>query len=129
MYWQYVEAQEPHVYVATTTPKVEQKVIVEVRPDWSNPERVKQEIEKVFPDAPIMKEVARCESGFKPNAYNPTNNSNDSGVMQISQKYHGKRMRELGLDPFDVQDNLAFARILYDEQGLAPWKWSKPCWN
>jgi hypothetical protein len=30
-------------------------------------------------------------------------------------------MKELGLDIWDPEDNVAFARILYDEQGWTPW--------
>lgn len=87
------------------------------------------EINRVFPDAPIMVEVARCESGFIPHAYNPTNNSHDGGIFQVSEKYHGARLRELGLDRFDVIDNIAYARILYDESGFQPWNASRGCWQ
>lgn len=119
----YVAAEE----VATSTPVVEEvPAVIELS---YTKERVKELIAETFADAPIMQEVARCESGFLQHAYNPTNNSHDGGVFQISQKYHGKRMEKLGLDPYDVKDNIAYARILYDEQGLAPWVWSKPCWS
>ncbi len=30
-------------------------------------------------------------------------------------------MEELGLDKYDPEDNVRFARILYDEQGFKPW--------
>ncbi|UOF78875.1 lyZ1 [Caudoviricetes sp.] len=103
-------------------------VLIEVRVDWT-PERIAQEIDKVFPDAPIMHDVMRCESGGNNDAYNPTNGSHDNGLFQISDLYHGPRVRALGLDVGDPADNIAFARILYDESGLQPWSASKDCWS
>lgn len=107
--------------VATSTP-----IIIEV--SYSK-ERVQELIKEAFPDAPIMLKVAACESGFLQHAYNPTNDSHDGGVFQISQKYHGQQMEKLGLDPYDVKDNIAYARILYDRNGLRDWSASKHCWS
>ena len=108
------------------------EVMIEVRYDWTE-ERIIEEINNVFPDAPIMVKVAKCEGvvdgKLDPKAYNPTNDSHDKGIFQISEKYHGTKIKELGLDMYDIKDNLAFARILYDNEGLTPWKWSKPCWK
>lgn len=108
--------------------KVEQKKGIEVQimpvVDWSKPGRVEQAIKETFPDAPIMVEVARCESQFDPVAYNATNDSHDRGLFQISEKYHG-----VGEEMYDVEKNLQYARKLYDEQGLKPWIWSKHCWS
>jgi len=104
------------------------EVRVKVVYDWSE-ERVVKEIQKVFPDVPIMIKVAKCESEYDIYAYNPTNNSHDTGVLQISKKYHGERAERLGYDLNNPIDNLAFGRLLYDQQGLAPWIWSKHCWN
>lgn len=116
---EYTQAAIPPV--ATTTP-----IIIEV--SYSK-ERVQELIKEAFPDAPIMLKVAACESGFLQHAYNPTNGSHDGGVFQISQKYHGQRMEKLGLDPYDVKDNIAYARILYDQNGLRDWSASKHCWS
>ncbi len=117
---EYARAEE----IATSTPPV--PVVIEVT---YTKERTKELIAEAFPDAPIMLRVAACESGFLQHAYNPTNNSHDGGVFQISQKYHGARMQKLGLDPYDVKDNIAYARILYNESGLQPWLASKHCWS
>lgn len=66
--------------------------------------------------------VATCESNLNPKAYNPRNpdGSVDRGLMQINST-HDKRMQSLGLDPWDPEDNVAFARMLYDESGWHPW--------
>jgi hypothetical protein len=117
---------------ATSTapvPVSEPRVVrIEVVTNWTE-ERIAQEIDTVFPDAPIMHDVMRCESGGNNDAYNPTNNSHDNGLFQISAKYHGTRMRALGLDVGNPADNIAFARMLYDESGLSPWSASKHCWS
>ncbi len=127
----HVEASEPEVVetVVETPTVIEPKVVqIKVVINWT-PERIAQEIDKVFPDAPIMHDVMRCESGGDLEAYNPTNNSHDNGLFQISDLYHGPRVRSLGLDVGDPADNIAFARILYDESGLQPWSASKHCWS
>jgi len=127
----HVEASELEVTkTVLETPSVpEPKVVqIEVVINWT-PERIAQEIDKVFPDAPIMHDVMRCESGGNIEAYNPTNNSHDNGLFQISDLYHGPRVRSLGLDVGDPADNIAYARILYDESGLQPWSASKHCWS
>jgi len=127
----HVEASELEVTetVLETPAVLEPKVVqIKVVVNWT-PERIAQEIDKVFPDAPIMHDVMRCESGGDIEAYNPTNNSHDNGLFQISDLYHGKRVRALGLDVGDPADNIRFARILFDEQGLQPWSASKHCWG
>lgn len=104
------------------------EVQIEVVYNWDK-ETVERKIDEAFPNVPIMKKVAWCESRYKIDAFNPTNNSDDKGLFQISTKYHGHRTKDLGLDMNDPIDNIAYAKILYDESGLAPWIWSKPCWN
>ena len=93
----------------------------------SSSQEVIVEILKVFPDAPIMVEVARCESGLDPLA-DRGNLNVDVGLFQINQ-VHLKRLASLGLDRRDIHDNLRYARMLYDESGLGPWYMSKHCWS
>lgn len=85
------------------------------------------EILEVFPDAPIMVVVAKCESGFYPQA-DRENRNVDVGLFQINQ-VHLDRLNDLGLDRRNLQDNLTYARMLYDEQGLGPWYMSEHCWS
>ena len=128
---EYVYAAPEETAVVETVVESEpepQPVLIEVVYNWT-PERIAQEIDKVFPDAPIMHDVMMCESGGDIEAYNPTNNSHDNGLFQISDLYHGPRVRALGLDVGNPSDNIAFARILYDESGLQPWSASKHCWS
>ena len=66
--------------------------------------------------------VANCESGLNASAYNDKNynDSVDRGIFQLNST-HDSRLRQLGLDPWNVEDNIAFARKLYDESGWQPW--------
>lgn len=66
--------------------------------------------------------IAYCESGLNPVAVNKSNKNGttDGGVFQINS-VHLPRLKELGLDKYDVEDNVAFARMLYDESGWQPW--------
>jgi hypothetical protein len=104
------------------------EVRLEVVYNWDK-ERIEEEVMRVFPDAPIMLKVMRCEGGYDIDAYNPTNNSHDKGLFQVSTKYHGAEVKRLGLDMNDPIDNIKYARILYDKNGLADWQASKPCWS
>lgn len=81
-----------------------------------------------------MIQVARCESTFRHiladgSVLRGIVDKDDTGVMQINKRYHGARAVELGLDLHDLEDNMAFARALYNEQGTRPWNASAPCWN
>lgn len=124
-YVQAANADHVPVMEKETEPRI---ALIEVRINWTA-ERIAQEIDKVFPDAPIMHKVMACESNGNIEAYNPTNGSHDNGLFQISDLYHGKRVRSLGLDVGNPADNIAYARMLYDESGLQPWSASKKCWN
>ena len=80
-------------------------------------------IKQTFPeDTERALAVARCESGLNPDAINTRNPNGtyDGGVFQINS-VHRKRLESLGLDKFDPEDNVKFARMLYDEQGWKPW--------
>jgi len=80
-------------------------------------------IRKTFPEDPrTAVAVASCESGLKATAYNDKNynDSVDRGLFQLNS-VHDDRMDELGLDPWSVEDNTEFARMLYDESGWQPW--------
>lgn len=82
-----------------------------------------------------MAKVAWCES--RHTHINPKTgevlrgivNSSDVGVMQINLYYHEERAETLGLDLFDLNDNMAYARKLYEEQGTQPWNASSACWG
>lgn len=98
-----------------------EEVLIEVETEEQKIERL---IREEFVDAPIMVEVARCESTFR----NVCSTTGDCGPLQINQ-VHLKTLEMLGLDRTKIEDNIEFGRILYNEQGLKPWYNSKHCWN
>jgi hypothetical protein len=80
-----------------------------------------------------MIQVARCESTFRhtlPDGSVLTGkvDSDDTGVMQINRRYHGKEAAKLELDIDDLYGNMAYARHLYEKEGTRPWSASAPCW-
>jgi hypothetical protein len=87
-----------------------------------------------FSDIPVMAEVARCESGFR-HTYSDGSvltgrvDSADTGVMQINKRYHQATARAMDLNLDNVYDNMAYARHLYETQGIRPWNASAGCWN
>ena len=95
------------------------------------PLTVDEKILAAFPDAPIMLQIAYCESGngcippINPIAKNP--GSSASGVFQILKG----TWADYGCigDPFDEDDNIACARKIYDRSGLTPWNASRSSWG
>jgi hypothetical protein len=81
-----------------------------------------------------MIQVARCESTFRHTLADGSVlrgkvDARDTGVMQINTHYHGKTAQKLGLNLERLEDNLAYARYLYNQQGTQPWSASAPCWG
>ena len=81
-----------------------------------------------------MIEIARCESGFRHYTSDGSVlrghvNRSDIGVMQINRYYHGDRAKALGIDIFNMQGNMEYARYLYNKEGVTPWNASRPCWG
>lgn len=113
--------------------EVKEEVRIEDYMPISDSENVKRYVSDYFADIPIMIEVARCESQFR--QYNSKGevlrgkqNTSDRGVMQINLHYHEDEAQKLGLDVHKIEDNVAYARYLYEKQGTKPWMASSPCW-
>jgi hypothetical protein len=96
---------------------------------------VEAHVRSYFADIPILAEVARCESTFRhtnPDTGAVTRgyvNPADVGVMQINEYYHGETAERMGLELTDLNDNLAYARYLYEREGTQPWSASRACWQ
>lgn len=87
-----------------------------------------------FSDIPVMAEVARCESGFRHTLSDGSVlqgrvDSADTGVMQINKRYHQATANAMDLNLDNIYDNMAYARHLYETQGIQPWRASAYCWN
>jgi len=109
-----------------------------VEMQWIGPmpaaQTVEQYVREYFAGAPIMAEVARCESRFKQfdndgSIHRGVVNNKDLGVMQVNEYYHGKTADKLGLDLYSIQGNVAYAKYLYEKEGTRPWASSSPCWS
>jgi len=96
---------------------------------------MEDKVRAYFKDIPVMAEIARCESHFT--HIDPITgkvnrgrvNREDVGVMQINEYYHSASAEKMGLDIFIFEDNMAYARHLYEQQGTSPWKASQSCWQ
>ncbi len=117
----------PKVQAFERPPEPPREVQIEVIKHW-NEEKIVDAIKKKFPEHPeLFVKIANCESTLKPDAYNQ--DTNDGGIFQLSEQYHGKEMKRLGIDRFNVDDNLKYARILYEKNGTKDWSASKFCWS
>ena len=95
---------------------------------------VEEYVREYFVDVPVMAAIAKCESRFR--QYDKNGSVlrgevvyEDVGVMQVNETYHKAAATELGLNLTVIQDNVAYARHLYDKKGTQPWNSSKACWG
>jgi len=117
--------ETPHIIEYAQAEEVAEVVLIETKIEWTE-ERIKEEIRNTFPEEPErMIKVAQCESGLR-NV--PGQLSDDGGIFQINI-VHKNELAKQGLDRFVIEDNIKFARYLYDNGGLAHWKASKYCWG
>lgn len=91
-------------------------------------------VREYFKDAPILAEIARCESTFRQfdsngNVVRGKVNKGDIGVMQINKYYHEESAEKLGYDIYTIDGNLGFAKWLYGKYGDSPWVHSSKCWK
>ncbi len=93
-----------------------------------------QIVRSYFEDIPVMIQIARCESTFRHtledgSVLKGVVDPADTGVMQINKRYHEKTAATMNLDLNDIQENMAYARHLYETQGTQPWSASSSCWG
>jgi hypothetical protein len=68
--------------------------------------------------------VFTCESGMKQfdkNGKVIISRTDDVGISQINLRAHGEKAKELGLNLWDTEQNLQYARILYSRYKWNPW--------
>ena len=95
---------------------------------------IESRVRLYFADTPIMAEVIKCESQFRQfsqdgSAFRGKVNKQDVGIAQINEYYHLKRAKKLGYDIYTIEGNMAYAKLLFEEEGTAPWISSAPCWK
>jgi hypothetical protein len=94
---------------------------------------VERFINDYFADIPVLADIAKCESHYRHlnssgDILKGKENRYDRGVMQINVLYHAKTAEKLGLDVHNLDDNVAYARYLYEREGAKPWMSSSACW-
>lgn len=99
----------------------------------SDSKNIERFVNDYFADIPILADIAKCESRFRHVdksgiVLKGEENTYDRGVMQINLLYHEKTAEKLGLDVQDLDDNVAYARYLYEKEGAKPWMSSSSCW-
>lgn len=118
----------------TTVPVVRKSRSTETNPQVSlpspeqvnyAPESIEAMIAQAFPENPqLWIAIARCESGLRSNAYNP---SGASGIFQMMMPMHAKLVNG---DPFDPATNIRAARSLSrNGTSTGPWDASRHCWS
>lgn len=119
----------PQLVVETKQEAEVEKMVVE-----EIPLNVEAYVRNYFQDVPVMVRIAKCESGFRQwdkhgNVLLGFVDQRDTGVMQINKFYHLDTSIKLGLDINTLEGNLAYARFLYEKQGVQPWSASRRCWS
>lgn len=102
--------------------------------DFHSTSTIRSLVEAEFGLKSEMLKVAFCESRFRHFSDDGSilyshYGTMDVGIFQINEDYHGGRADELKIDLHDPLGNIAFAILLYSEQGLDPWEASRPCWQ
>ncbi len=87
---------------------------------------IEAKVRTVFADVPEMIAVAKCESGFRQFApdggvLRGGTSKGYVGVFQISERLHKERAAGLSHDIDTIDGNIAYARYLYEKNGLSPW--------
>lgn len=89
----------------------------------------KEKLYSYFSDVPAMKYIAECESGTRQftdagTALRGGAGGEMIGMFQLHETYHRAPALALGFDIDTLDGNVAYARHLYDKEGLTPWA---PC--
>ncbi len=85
-------------------------------------------------DTILALKIARCESTSKHYTNSGAilrghKNPDDIGIFQINERYHLGASQKLGLDIYDLEDNIKYAMVLMKRDGTQPWYWSRSCWG
>lgn len=91
-------------------------------------------VRNYFKDEPVLVQIARCESAFRQTLADGSIlkgavDHDDTGVMQINTRYHGREAAAMGLNLDDIYQNMAYAKHLFMTQGTKPWNSSASCWG
>ena len=127
-------AEHPTSTGSTSSPQASSVQAASTLPAPANTnDGLEQKVRAYFADAPIMAEIARCESRFR--QFDESGRALDGGagsmmgIFQINAPVHGEFARSLSMDIDTVEGNVAYARYLYQKEGTDPWLSSFSCWH
>lgn len=129
--YQRAEALEPEVEAASEDPPL----LVPADEQGNNAAQI---IEDTFHDAPVMLDVASCESHLRQYDENgetlkgkltPAEYGEDLGLFQINTLAWGELAEDLEYDLETMEGNIKMARHIYDNHGTTPWNASRKCWS
>lgn len=95
---------------------------------------VEAKIKEHFPSVPVMLDIARCESNMR-QFYGKDlplaggTGGNMIGLFQINAPVHAEYALSLGMDIYTLEGNVAYAKLLYENEGTRPWRSSSKCWG
>lgn len=87
---------------------------------------IEKRVREYFVDAPIMVEIARCESNFREfndngSVFRGGAGGGMVGVFQFYEQVHKAAALNLGFDLSSLEGNLGYAKHLFINSGTAPW--------
>jgi hypothetical protein len=124
-----VVAFTPSVFAQSTTTATTTTVTATTTPikvAWENQVAVEKRVRELFADAPVMIEIARCESKFRQftdsgNLLRGGGSTGMIGVFQFYEAIHAAPALALGFNLATLEGNLGYARHLYTAEGTRPW--------
>lgn len=128
----------PVFATATTTPSSEGSIPAESQSTTPmvthDAVAVEAAVRAFFTDAPILAEIARCESKFRQftdagNTLRGGLNGAMVGVFQINESVHRSTATALGYNIDTLEGNMQYANHLYQQSGTDPWVSSLSCWR
>ncbi|MFN3692910.1 MAG: hypothetical protein ACK4SL_02275 [Candidatus Paceibacteria bacterium] len=91
------------------------------------PAETEAKVRAAFADVPVMIEIAKCESKFRQftdagNVFYGGAGGGMVGIFQFYESIHKPMATALGYDLTTVDGNIAYAKHLYQQQGVTPWQ-------
>ena len=125
-------ASDSLITLPTEPQALVREVETEPKAESIKDQEIINKITEVFgKDAEVMTKIAFCESllrQFDETGKVLISKTNDRGLFQISW-VHDEELKKLNLDVTKLEDNIAYAKYLFDNNELKDWQASAKCWQ
>lgn len=127
-----ISPRQPYFMLATAVALVAAALPFAARAQAADPNAgVEAQVRAEFADVPDMILVAKCESGFRQFSADGAVLWGGSGkayigIFQIGERLHAAPAAAMGQDIFTIEGNIAYARHLYGQRGIQPWRECAP---